>query len=80
MCVICKQARRTGKPWAGMPGAAAQIWLPGLEPPVKAKGPGPPPRWGKRAFVRACPQVTNGPINLPVRPLPRPPPPASRRP
>jgi hypothetical protein len=52
MCVICKQARRSGRAWSGMEGC----WLPtGVGPP--GRDAGPPLRCGKRAFVRAVPQL-----------------------
>lgn len=52
MCVICKQARRSGRAWSGMDGC----WLPaGVGPP--GRNAGPPVRCGKRAFVRAVPQL-----------------------
>lgn len=55
MCVICKQARRSGRPWAGMvPGDP--YWTPGGAPETRSAA-GPPPRLGKRAFVRAVPQL-----------------------
>lgn len=58
MCVICKQARRSGRAWAGMvPGDP--YWSPAggpHGPPGRATA-GPPLRLGKRAYVRAVPQL-----------------------
>jgi hypothetical protein len=58
MCVICKQARRSGRAWAGMvPGDP--YWSPAGSPhgPPGRATAGPPPRLGKRAYVRAVPQL-----------------------
>ena len=69
MCVICKQARRTGRPWAGMTGEGAPPpWVAPehLLPPTR-KGDTPvEPRFGKRAFVRSTAQLVRGPTNCPV--------------
>ena len=71
MCVICKQARRSGRPWAGMIGGdAASFWLPpGAAGPGKGAA-GPPIRFGKRAYVRAVPQLPmpahRAPVWLPL--------------
>lgn len=56
MCVICKQARRSGRQWGGMTDAC---WLPAAALPG-ARREGPPPRCGKRAFVRAVAQQPGG--------------------
>ena len=56
MCVICKQARRSGRQWGGMTDAC---WLPTAALPG-ARREGPPPRCGKRAFVRAVAQRPGG--------------------
>ena len=75
MCVICKQSRRTGKPWAGMlGGSSAPVWIPA---PTSAAAAGPPasgrkttaplPRFGKRAFVRCTPQLVRGAIRKQVQ-------------
>lgn len=65
MCVICKQARRSGRPWAGMTGAEA-FWLPPGAAPPRAGAAGPPIRFGKRAYVRAVPQLAAAPHRTPV--------------
>lgn len=69
MCVICKQARRTGKPWSGMGAGGAEagsqaLWSPrsGRHPASKA----PLLRFGKQAFVRATPQLAGGPLRAHV--------------
>ena len=56
MCVICKQARRSGRQWGGMTDAC---WLPAAALPG-ARREGPPLRCGKRAFVRAVAQRPGG--------------------
>ena len=74
MCVICKQARKTGRAWAGMTGApppmAQAVWL----PPLTSKGtartkPAPVLRYGKGAYVTATAFVAGGPCVTDVRPL-----------
>jgi len=55
MCVICKQARRSGRGWGGMTDA----WLPAAAVPG-ARKEGPPLRCGKRAFVKAVAQQPGG--------------------
>lgn len=70
MCVICKQARRTGKPWAGMGanGAASQaVWLPQQHPSAKHAMKAPVLRFGKQAYVTATPQLLGGPLRSHVR-------------
>ena len=74
MCVICKQARKTGKLWAGMTGGAPGSSGGGgtfASPPAQPsrRGPlpgGPPPRIGKRAFLHALPHLPAGPRRTPV--------------
>ena len=56
MCVICKQARRSGRQWGGMTDAC---WLPAAALPG-ARKEGPAPRCGKRAYVRAVAQRPGG--------------------
>ena len=56
MCVICKQARRSGRQWGGMTDAC---WLPAAALPG-ARKEGPAPRCGKRAYVRAVAQHPGG--------------------
>ena len=68
LCVICKQARRTGKPWAGMEGGAelAARWVPPppptavLAPRVASNNTAPLLRCGKRAYLRATPHIVAG--------------------
>lgn len=68
MCVICKQARRTGKPWAGMVGGPAmpvymptQTMAPQPRQPVAVNA-----RFGKRAYVRCTGQFVRGPMRVQV--------------
>ena len=63
MCVICKQARRSGRQWGGMTDAG---WLPSTALPG-ARREGPPLRCGKRAFVRAVAQRPGGTCRSEVR-------------
>jgi hypothetical protein len=63
LCVICKQARRSGRLWAGMGAGGGAVWA----PTGGGRRGGPQLRVGKRAFVRACPQVLGGPLQGPVR-------------
>ena len=63
MCVICKQARRSGRQWGGMTDAC---WLPSTALPG-ARREGPPLRCGKRAFVRAVAQRPGGTCRSEVR-------------
>ena len=66
MCVICKQARRTGKSWAGMGagGEAANqaLWIPQANGGKHQVSKGPLLRFSKQAFVRATPQLPGGPL------------------
>lgn len=55
MCIICKQARRVGKTWGGMNGPPWQT--PMLTQGVQGR---PTPRFGKRAFLHALPQLVCG--------------------
>ena len=74
MCVICKQARRTGRPWAGMLGAgAAPVWIPApnlasanLSTQPRKSATAATARYGKRAFVRCTAQLVRGPIRQQV--------------
>ena len=75
MCVICKQARRTGKPWSGMgaggdAGPSSQsLWIPGQHAGSKQSGSKAPLlRFNKQAFVRATPQLPGGPLRAHVSP------------
>lgn len=67
MCVICKQARRTGKVWAGMDArpaltaSNARLGAARLQAVSSA-------RFGKRAFVRCTGQFIRGPCNKQVIP------------
>ncbi|KAK9830484.1 hypothetical protein WJX72_011976 [[Myrmecia] bisecta] len=78
MCVICKQARRTGKAWAGMSGVGgegqANYWLPphnsGAGQGGRAGRGGAPMRFGKRAYLHALPQIVSGNRRHPVWKLP----------
>ncbi|KAK9827616.1 hypothetical protein WJX81_006673 [Elliptochloris bilobata] len=65
LCVICKQARRTGRLWAGMGTGGPAVWAPS----GGARG-SPQQRVGKRAYVRACPQLLGGPLRTPLWALP----------
>lgn len=74
MCVICKQARRTGKPWSGMgtggpeSGPSQALWIPSQS--LSGKHPmskGPQLRFSKQAYVRATPQLPGGPLRAHVR-------------
>ena len=65
MCVICKQARRSGRQWGGMTDAC---WLPAAALPG-ARKEGPAPRCGKRAYVRAVAQRPGGTSCTEVRML-----------
>ena len=65
MCVICKQARKTGRAWAGM-GAGAQapapaVWVPAHSSKAASRK-AQQPRFGKGAYVRAVPQIAGGPF------------------
>ena len=69
MCIICKQARRVGKTWGGMTG------MPPWQAPMLTQGPqagrgNPQPRFGKRAFLHALPQLVCGPLKHKVHRLP----------
>eukprot|EP00891_Asterochloris_glomerata_P002152 jgi/Astpho2/2152/fgenesh1_pg.00040_%23_10_t len=63
MCIICKQARRAGKPWGGMVEADGLAWQP--PPPGAATGKAAGgrmvlPRYGKRAFLYCTPHAVAG--------------------
>ena len=65
MCVICKQARKTGRAWAGM-GSGAQmpapaVWVPAHSSKASSRK-AQQPRFGKGAYVRAVPQIAGGPF------------------
>ena len=70
MCVICKQSRRTGKPWAGMVGGPAMpVYIPAsaVNAPSAHRQPiAATARYGKRAFVRCTGQLVRGAIRIQV--------------
>ncbi len=75
MCVICKQARKTGRAWAGM-GSGAQaptpaVWVPAHSSKASARKT-QAPRFGKGAYVRAVPQIAGGPFVSQVDRSPQP--------
>ena len=69
LCVICKQARKTGRAWAGMTADGTGARAPGFgqsgafPPPLPGRrgSAGPPPRLGKRAFLHALAHMPAGP-------------------
>lgn len=78
-CVICQQARRTGKAWVGMvgpfsrsPSSQSLSLRPGAPSAARRFGPrggsggGAQPRVGKRAFLQALPHLPAGNRTTPV--------------